>query len=105
MTDVADADRLDDAAAAAGRTPTTAPERFRGGYAETAAQTRERATRRGPVTQRIHLQELVLRYPAPTYTSVVAGLQKLTDVRGHATIRDTVAELVAEELQRLVDRR
>jgi hypothetical protein len=75
-------------------------EPFRGGYAETEAQTRERATRRGPPAKRIHLSELVLRYPAATYRDVVQGLQTLTDLRGHSALRDTVAELVAEELTR-----
>jgi hypothetical protein len=95
------ADAADDAAAAAGRTPILAPEPFRGGYAETPAETVERATRRGPQAERVHLSELVMRYPAATYTSVVRGLQHLADVRGHPAIRDTVAELVAEELERL----
>lgn len=96
-----EADRADDTAAAAGLSPVLAAEPFRGGYAETDAETIERATRRGPQHQRIHLSELVLRYPAATYTSVVNGLQHLTAVRGHPAIRDTVAELVAEELERL----
>jgi hypothetical protein len=96
------ADAADDAAAAAGLAPILAAEPFRGGYAETDAETAERATRRGPQADRVHLSELVMRYPAATYTSVVTGLQHLTDVRGHPAIRDTVAELVAEELERLV---
>jgi hypothetical protein len=94
------ADQLDDAVATAGTGPVTPPERFRGGYAETPEETVERATRRGPQANRVHLLELVLRYPAGDYTTVVTGLQTLTLRRGHSTIRDTVAELVAEALTR-----
>jgi hypothetical protein len=93
-----DADRADDLEVAAGRTPVLTPEPFAGGYAETEAETIERATRRGPVADRVHLQELVMRYPAATYAKVVAGLQVLTERRGHPAIRDTVAELVADAL-------
>jgi len=94
------ADAADDTLAAAGELPVTPPVPFRGGYAETPAETAARTldttARRPP---RPHLLELPLRYPAPLYAQVVDGLRLLAD-RRRLTLPELVAVLVADELTR-----